>query len=264
MKRALPLLFALGLWAAPALAAEHPMPGPSDPRIRVVRYDPNNVIELKGTLGYAMSIEFGDDEKIENVSIGDSLAWQVTPNRRANLLFVKPMRRDAVTNMGVYTNLRHYMFDLSVGPSSRRHVIFGVRFDYPAPATAAVTPAAPVGPALPNDVNHAYSYEGSLRNLPSRVFDDGHSTYFAFAESADYPAIFALEGAQESVVNVVTRDGFLVVDRVAPAFVLRAGTETTKIINDAYREAGPGPQSPTPHHEPTFFERLFNNERRNP
>ena len=161
------------------------MPGPNDPRIRVVRYDPNEVIELEGTLGYAMSVEFSENEKIENVAIGDSQAWQVTPNRRANLLFVKPMRRDAVTNMAVYTNLRRYMFDLSVGPDQGardRNIIFGVRFDYPEPARAVVAAdQGPPKPQMPSDVNHAYSYEGSSKNLPTRVFDDGHSTYFTFS-----------------------------------------------------------------------------------
>ncbi|HUO93190.1 MAG TPA: P-type conjugative transfer protein VirB9 [Rhizomicrobium sp.] len=248
--------------SATAEAAEQPLPGAADPRIRIVRYDPNNVIELTGTLGYAMSIEFGENEKIENVAIGDSQGWQVTPNRRANLLFVKPMRRDAVTNMAVFTNLRRYMFDLSVGPeqSARdRSIIFGVRFEYPEPAAAVVAAdqAAPK-PELPSDVNHAYSYEGSSKNLPTRVFDDGHSTYFAFSESSEYPAIFVVDGDnQESVVNVASRDGYLVVDRVARAFVLRRGQETTRIFNDGYHEEGAGPLSPRPRPEPTFFERLF-------
>ncbi len=36
-------------------------------------------------------IEFGHGERIENVAVGDSSAWQVTPNKRANLLFLKPL-----------------------------------------------------------------------------------------------------------------------------------------------------------------------------
>jgi len=59
------------------------------------------------------------------------------------------------------------------------------------------------------------------------------------------------------VVNVASRSGYLVVDRVARAFVLRRGQETTRIINDGYKEEGPGPLSPKPRPEPTFFERLF-------
>src|SRR5258707_10187360 len=87
-------------------AAVQPMPGPEDPRIRWVHYDPDQVVELHGTLGYQMTIEFGDDERIENVSIGDSLGWQITPNRKASLLFLKPVARSTRTNMTVITSLR--------------------------------------------------------------------------------------------------------------------------------------------------------------
>lgn len=255
------LAFLLAMGAASS-AAERPKPGPSDPRIRVVRYDPNEVIELEGTLGYAMSVEFAENEKIENVAIGDSQGWQVTPNRRANLLFLKPMRRDAVTNMAVYTNLRRYMFDLVVGPEGGardRAIIFGVRFEYPEPAAATLSAQQTLAkPQMPSDVNHAYSYQGSSLNLPTRVFDDGHSTYFAFSEAASYPAIYVLEDDnQEAVVNVYNRDGYLVVDRIAHEFVLRRGQDVTQIINDGFHREGPGPLSPKPREQPSFFERLF-------
>jgi type IV secretion system protein VirB9 len=241
---------ALLLIAAPvAQAGVLPVAGPGDPRIRWVHYDPNQVVELQGTLGYQMTIEFGDDERIENVSIGDSLGWQITPNRKASLLFLKPVARGARTNMTVITSLRRYAFDLSVRAAPRNDrdsIIFGLRFSYPAPVRLAVTP--PPAPEPPRDVNHAYSYRGSGRDLPTRVFDDGRATYFAFAETTDYPAILALDGAsKETMVNSAMRDGYVVVDQLAPAFVLRRGKEATTIINDGWREAAPGPLSPTPH-----------------
>ena len=255
-------LIALLLLQGASFGVESALRDPTDPRIRIIRYDPNEVFRLVGTLGYAISIEFDRNEKIENVSIGDSQAWQVTPNRHANLLFVKPMRRDAATDMAVYTNLRRYMFDLDVGPDQNPHdprIVFGVRFDYPEPAIAVVS--KDTGPAtlkMPADVNHAYSYQGSARNLPTRVFDDGHSTYFTFSEQADYPAIFVVDpDDQESVANVSSRDGYLVVDRIARAFVLRRGQEVTKIVNDGFKEEGPGPLSPKPRAEKSFFQRWF-------
>ena len=117
MKRALPLAFALSLLAMPAFAVV-PRPGPGDPRIHVVDYEPSAVVELRGALGYQMSIEFDPSEKIENVAIGDSLGWQVTPNRRANIIFLKPMSKGPDTNMTVVTNARRYNFQLSVRPRS--------------------------------------------------------------------------------------------------------------------------------------------------
>jgi len=239
-------LIPLALLAASAQAGVVPMAGPGDSRIRWVHYDPDQVIELRATLGYQMTIEFGEDERIENVSIGDSLGWQVTPNRKATLLFLKPVTRGARTNMTVVTSLRRYAFDLSVRPrGGDESPIFGLRFSYPAPVRLTVAAAPP--PEPPRDVNHAYSYRGSRRDLPTRVFDDGRATYFSFAETSDYPAILALDGKKETMVNSAMRDGFVVVDQLAPAFVLRRGKDSTMIINQGWREPAPGPLSPTPY-----------------
>jgi type IV secretion system protein VirB9 len=246
-------LGALALLAASAggAAAVAPHRGPGDPRIGEVIYAPDQVVELKGVLGYQMSVEFDPAERIENVAIGDGLGWQVTPNRRANLLFLKPMGRRPPTNMTVITNLRRYAFHLSVrpAPSNGRDqgVVYSLRFVYPAPVVPVVSAVAPEPPAPPKDVNHAYSYEGSAQNLPARVFDDGQSTYFQFREVDDYPAIFVVEpDGGEAVVNSFTRDSYVVVDRIARGFVLRRGTEVTRLRNDAFRESGPGPLSPKP------------------
>ena len=173
-----------------------PEPGPGDPRIRVVHFDPNEVVELRATLGYQMTIEFGAGERIENVSIGDGLGWQITPNHKANLLFLKPLDASSVTDMTVITNLRRYAFDLSAHKAPRRgdrNLTFRLRFDYPEPFLAIPEPRPIPPPEPPRDVNHAYRFEGSAKTLPTRVFDDGNRTYFAFSPSAGYPAIFAVD-----------------------------------------------------------------------
>jgi type IV secretion system protein VirB9 len=242
------LICALLAAASPAAAGLQPVPAGGDPRLRVVGYDPLQVVEIRAVLGYQMMIEFDPAERIENVAIGDSLGWQVVPSRKANLLFVKPMDRVAPTNMTVVTNLRRYSFALSVRPGPVRpndpDVIYSLRFAYPAPAEPVVTAAAPA-PEPPQDVNHAYSYAGSLQNLPQRIFDDGHATYFRFAADASYPAIFAVEADHtEAVVNFHVTDGYIVVDRLAPGFVLRRGKEETRIFNDGFKQAGPSPLIP--------------------
>ena len=142
------------------------------------------------------------------------------------------------------TNLRTYNFDLRVrkarGPGDPG-VVFGLHFEYPEPVrlvsadNGAAKPPPP--PAPPKDVNHAYSFEGSSKGLPSRVFDDGQSTYFEFAATTDVPAIFAVDNdKKEAVVNVTLRDGLFVVDRLARAFVLRRGADVSRIINDGYHD----------------------------
>jgi len=51
----------------------------ADPRLRTVNFEPDKVVQVQGRLGYQSMIEFGPGEQIENVAVGDSSAWQVTP-----------------------------------------------------------------------------------------------------------------------------------------------------------------------------------------
>jgi len=228
------LAVALVLTATPALAVV-PRPGPGDPRIHVVDYDPEAVVELRVALGYQLSVEFDAGERIENVAIGDSLGWQVTPNRRANLLFLKPMSQRPPTNMTVVTNLRRYNFELGLrSRGAARSAPFSVRFLYAPPVVAYIAPLPPPPPPL--ERNSAYSYEGSSKTLPVKVFDDGQDTYFAFRQEEDLPAIFAVDpDGGEAVVNTRQRDGYVVADRIARGFVLRRGSEVTHIHNDGFR-----------------------------
>lgn len=232
------LLALLLLWpAGGGLAAEAPRPGLVDSRIQTVEYDPDQVVLLRGVLGYQLMLEFAPDERLENVSIGDSLAWQVTPNRKANLLFLKPLERAATTNMTVVTSQRRYAFDLRVAPRGVQ-APYVVRFEYPLAAVA--LPEEPVARDLePQIVNRSYSIKGSPESSPARVFDDGRMTYFAWAPQASAPAIFAVSAdGSESLVNYGVRGGYTVVEQLAPRFMLRNGKQVAVVTNQAY--AAPG------------------------
>jgi type IV secretion system protein VirB9 len=244
---------AMVIFAMPSQGALVPLQGSGDPHIHVVDYDPAQVVLLQGTLGYQTLIEFAPDEHIENVAVGDAMNWQITPNRKADLLFVKPMGEAPVTNMTVVTDLRHYLFELSIRPrtgSDDKSIVYTLRFQYPevALATPAAPPAAaPAPPPPPQVVNDAYSFDGSPKVLPVRVFDDGRATYFQFREGEEYPAIFSLDADKsEVVVNSYMRGSYVAVDRIARGFVLRQGKEATFIYNDGFNTPVPGPLSPKP------------------
>lgn len=242
---ALALGLGLGL-AAPVAATQTPRPGVVDPRIRTVAYDPDQVVRLTGYLGIQTMLEFAADERIENVSIGDAMGWQVTPNKKANLLFLKPLDRTAATNMTVVTDRRRYVFELVVaGPkASARDMAYVVRFLVPAPARVTVDAPAPPPPAAPVARNVAYTLKGDAALQPTRVFDDGVATYFAWPAQVDLPAVFVI-GADgvEGLANAVVRDGYLVVDQLAPRFVLRAGKSSLTVTNTAFDASSPKGQA---------------------
>jgi type IV secretion system protein VirB9 len=222
-----------------------PISGPIDPRVRTVLFKEDTIVALRGHYGYQMTVEFGGDERIENVSIGDSLAWQVTPNRRADTLFLKPIEFDAATNMSVITSKRRYTFQLSAeapsGPGDP-NIIYRVKFTYP---PEIVAPQADVTPKAPEIGNRSYSVSGSVRNMPSQIYDDGTLTFFEWPVGTPTPAVFAVgtEG-QEAVVNFVMRGSLMVVERVSPSFILRNGTDETRVINNGWREPSLGPAAP--------------------
>lgn len=230
MKRILLLALSLLTLTAETL----PRPGPVDPHIQRVLFDPEQVVALHGALGWQVMIEFGGDERIENVSIGDSLAWQVTPNKRARMLFLKPLLRNGATNMTVVTSLRRYAFSLSTGPRERR-TPWVLHFDYPPPPVVETLPEPP--PPPPVKLDFSYERLGDPAVMPTRVWNDGRQTYFEFAEETPFPAIFAAGPGKndESLVNVATRGRIQVVQQMGQRFILRSGTHFATVTRTYQR-----------------------------
>ncbi len=238
----------LALVAGLACAAPAGAAAPLDPRIRVLPYDTDRVIALDAAFGFQTMIQFGPDEQIQNVSIGDGAAWQITPNKSATLIFVKPIDLAAQTNMTVVTDKRAYLFELSAhAPGARGEPPYVIRFSYP-PPPAAPARADVVSGLPPPARRHAdYAYTGARTNLPAEVFDDGELTYFRWPRGSATPALFVVgPDGQESVANYSVRDGYQVVEQVAPRFVLRDGRAVTVVINEGWREPPPGRDAPRP------------------
>ena len=229
---------ALCLAALPALADTIPRPGPQDSRIRYVAYHRDQVVAIDVTFGASTMIVFEEDERIETLGAGDALGFRIEPNRRGNVLFVKPAERDALANLNVLTTKRHYVFVLRAGFRPIRSQIFAVRFTYPDTARTAQdleeARRRVSEPALRNlnvaNANTDYAYQGSSANKPAVIFDDGTKTFFRF--NGPVPAISIVDRQRnESLVNMRREGPYLVVDRVAFQWTLRHGDEVTCIFN---------------------------------
>jgi type IV secretion system protein VirB9 len=208
-------------------AAQLPIPGQRDPHIQTVLHDNDQVVQLVGALGWQITVEFGPDERIETVSIGDALAWQVTPNKRARNIFLKPLIKGAATNMTVITDRRRYVFALETG-ARQATTPWVVRFEYPKSVVVALAePPLPPPPVL----NFAYDRKGAAHLLPLRVWDNGTVTFFEFPEATPVPAIFAGgPGKDESLVNSATRGRVTIVQQTAPRFTLRSGKDVATVF----------------------------------
>ena len=229
----------LALLPAPAAALQEPRAIATDSRIRTLRFSPNEVYQFIGHYGYQSTIEFSDDEKIQTVSIGDSLAWMVNPS--GNRLFLKPIEQNALTNMTVITDKYSYLFELHAEETQdirSADMVFVLRFIYPQSDSDALdyTQYEPF-PDIERDadkMNFNYTIRGSSVIEPIRIFDDGNFTYFEFRDkNAEVPAFFHVDGAgNEQLINFRKRGDYIIVERVSPRFTLRRGPEIVCVYNE--------------------------------
>jgi type IV secretion system protein VirB9 len=174
----------------------------------------------------------------------------VTPNKRANLLFVKPLEERAATNMTVVTDKHTYLFDLVANPT-HRNPVYVLGFVYPeepedlqqaegegdlpgaAPTevelAAATDPYAVVDPA---ELNFAWAPKGDTKLLPQRIYDDGNAIYMTWPAGAALPAILIKDHkGDEGPVNYAVRGETIVVEGVPRELVLRSGDDSVTLTN---------------------------------
>ncbi|MBO9196035.1 TrbG/VirB9 family P-type conjugative transfer protein [Rhizobium sp. 16-449-1b] len=211
-------------------------PGRFDPRIRSLPYSAEQVFLVTGTYGLVTTILFGSDEDITQVVAGDTVSWQILTSADRRSLTLKPMEKDAATNLSVVTTKRTYSFDLRVNDSkAMQNQTFKLRFTYPEDAglkgTAELWKQAQDAQRNPNiknirrdKVNYDYGFKGSDGAKPLWVFDDGLKTFMKF--TGDIPAIFIVDGRRrESLVNYRREADYIVIDKVSRQWTLRFGTE---------------------------------------
>jgi type IV secretion system protein VirB9 len=227
--------------AVPAHAA------PADTRVRSVPFTPGKVVRFVGKPGFQSSIRFAEDERIENVAVGDSVAWQVTPNKRGNYLFIKPLVSGARSNLMVITDQRTYLFDLEASRGGQP--IYALSFNYPAyPAPGSIEPPVPPAPPVqqvvtatlmppqPVKLDFAWSINGARSLRPSRVFNDAAAVYLRWPENVALPAILvpAPDGT-ESPVSYKMQGGYIVVEGRPQQIIIRRGRERVTVTADRKR-----------------------------
>ncbi len=254
-------LLAAALLATAALAA--PAHAQGDPRLVVREYNEAQVVRVQGRTNVQATIRFAEGEAIQNVAIGDSQAWQVTPSRNANLLFVKPLAERATTNMTVVTDRRVYLFDLVASPSHRTP-LYVLSFTYPDEIVAEedvqlAEGAAPAERANPDEMaaatddfavidpaslNFAWAAEGAASLLPETVYDNGSATFLAWPAGGAMPAILVRdEQGTEGPVNFAVRGDVIVIDAVPAEIILRSGENTARLVNNGLVNNGQAAQA---------------------
>jgi len=204
----------------PALAVSAPTR--TDDRIKTLVFSENEVYTVVTRSGFNTAIEISRKEKIEAISLGSQIGWQITPAK--NRIFIKPLLKNNTTNLTIITNKRTYQFELVVSSAQIKNAshAYLVKFFYPdegrfgaaedrtrgdsRPVSATTIPEPPAFvPALAPEMvrapvssmsglpslgsigiqayNFNYTLTGPEDKSPKKIFDDGSSTYFEY----DYP-----------------------------------------------------------------------------
>ncbi len=245
-------IVAISLAPHPAFAAETPLPGPKDARVRNVNYDPDQVVSVFGSFRHAVEIEFGPGETVTQAALGDTVSWQIAPV--GNMVFLKPRERAGGTNLIVITNnngaLRTYHFNLALGTGE---LMYGIRFRYPKQERAAAAlqvqiASAQAAKAVENSIvtsalDHAviegsrnmnYTVQGDATLQPTEISDNGEFTVLRYPGHADIPSIFAIDvDGTETIVPYDVREDFVVIHAVYRQLRLRRGTAVLCVYNEA-------------------------------
>lgn len=222
-----------------------PPPGPVDPRVRTLAYDPDAVITLDAHYFHATHIKFAEYEKVTDVALGDQVAWSVAVTAAENGLIVKPIEPEARGNLFVATNHRSYQFELrSHSGREPEEQVYQLRFAYADDVARemavedrrrAVMAGEDRGGSdggLVFRTNTDYEWAGEASMKPAEVFDDGRFTYFLFDDVDRLPAIFAVDkDGGEQLVNFHIRGNYAVVQRRAKWFTLRDGDAHLCIVD---------------------------------
>ncbi len=204
-----------------AFAEAIPREGPNDSRVRLASYQEGQVYRISVSLTHVTTIEFGRGESIRSIIAGDTEGFEIDGVPGGQAFAIKPVARAVHTNVTVYTNRRSYYFNVQ---EVRSPTFYVVQFRYPD------EDARPTRAIAARALNSNYAASARTEFTPTRVWDDGTFTYFAFSRNAPVPAIFRYANGRERTVNTqATGDGVIRVSGVNRQWVLRIGDEVVCI-----------------------------------
>ncbi|MGX9120403.1 TrbG/VirB9 family P-type conjugative transfer protein [Mesorhizobium sp. BHbsci] len=213
--------------ATAVMAEQSPVGFASDARIKRYAYDEHNVYKLDLYLKSVTAIQFDVGENVESILLGDSASWQVIKLKMGNVVSLKPLIDQALTNMTIYTDQRVYTFELrsvgeiKAGVKAGAAQAFRIVFTYPDQSKPSDKNLARGGP-----VNHQYVASGHAQFRPLAVTDNTLQTTFVLPKGAPRPAIFRVgHDREEKLVNSRTDGDHIIVDGTSDYWVMRIGND---------------------------------------
>lgn len=255
MKRLFLLLVLLPLFCHAEIV---PTPGKYDARVRVVPYNPMDVVTIRAYFGVSTHVSFKDDEVVDQkaLGMGDAKGWQIGFSSSGRDMFLRPVAEKADTNLTVITNKRRYHFLLLVDPAPVKEetfrstqLMYAISFTYPEDEAAKAKEKdkenevkkrfddvkEKLADASAQIANNDYWVAGSEEISPTGATDDGRFTRLTFSNNRDFPAIFAVDAqGRESLVRKHVEGNTVVVQRVYRKLILRLGEAVACVVNKSF------------------------------
>ena len=238
---ALWFFFSLLGYSELAVATQLPQSLSSDPRMKTVVYQPDNVVTLHGTPLVNSQIILGQKESVIDIQCGDLAAWSMTVVKATpNVVNIKPNLSASNTDMTITTindrqQVRRYTLHLVVGKSSSAvATTFSIRYvespEVPSSSSFHSGSRSPV--LLDHDFHWDYLFHGCRDIVPLRVFDDGRFTYFMLQDHQPTPAFFAVTDklGRETLLNMRHEGDYWIALQTAPQFTLRSSDQCVASI----------------------------------
>jgi len=269
--------------SAAAHADQTPLQDRYDSRMRVVAYNPGQVVHLSTTVGATMVLSFGADESVTAVAEADTLHLAALP--KGNYLFLKPNAPLPLQPVIVLTQLRdgglrRYVFEFQTVPTSSTAdgadgVFYSVQFSYPAQEAAAAAARARAEAARVAQLNaeaeqkaqqtaanaimssertdpyvgprnYRYIAQGSASLAPVAIWDNGYSTVMQFPGNTAIPSVFVLNpDGKEATATYSVHGNTVEIAQTAREIRLRYGGTVLNIYNLGYNTVGQNPGTGT-------------------
>jgi type IV secretion system protein VirB9 len=215
-------------------------------------YVPDQVVRIRGWVGYHVDLEFEPGETFKTLGGGDLAG--LTYGAFENHLVLKPKAPAVRTNLTVFTNKRTYVIDYEVRSGRpdpiTDELVYSLRFSYhPIPEPTPLDPiTGQITDSITDKLSHSpteryqntnYWYCGNPLLQPVGASDDGVHTRLRFGPSAELPAIFVRsDDGTESLLNYSMDGQDVVIHRLARLFILRRGQLVGCVTNKGFIGSG--------------------------
>lgn len=217
-------------------------------RIRTLVFDENIIFKINTRYGYQTSLEFANDEEIQTISVGNSVAFTIMPVGKR--LFIKTMINNQHTNMTVVTTKRTYQFELD--SNKKNEAFYVVRFFYPEARHSNISSISnlnipDVNIAIPEfqsarrtgssasglGLDYNYTMAGAMNLAPSKIFNNGRQVFIEFPQNVRPAQINIVQPDGSELPSNATQQGeYLVISSVPAKISLRNNNQVLCIFSE--------------------------------